>query len=128
MEKNYKPDNYNDLSPYFVVKRANHFIDFIRTVFEAKELRRFEKPDGSILHAEFLISDTVVMLGEQPEEYEPTKMLIHVFVENVYHTYNNALQYGCISVETPNQKDGDPDIRGAFRDPADNIWYIASQI
>ena len=36
-------------------------IDFLKEAFGATELRRYDMPDGSILHAEVRIDDTVMM-------------------------------------------------------------------
>jgi PhnB protein len=45
-----------------VADDAQLVIDFLKTTFAAEQLRRFENPDGSIMHAEVRIDDTVMIL------------------------------------------------------------------
>ncbi|HYG51708.1 MAG TPA: VOC family protein, partial [Flavobacteriales bacterium] len=64
MNSQFKPNGYNSVSPYFIVKGAQKFIDLMNVIFDAKELRRYDMPDGSIMHAELQIDDSVIMLGD----------------------------------------------------------------
>ncbi|MCL7749557.1 hypothetical protein [Halalkalibacter alkaliphilus] len=52
MDKNFKPSGYNSLSPYFVVNGAQKMVDLLTKLFNGKELRRYDMPDGSIMHVE----------------------------------------------------------------------------
>jgi uncharacterized glyoxalase superfamily protein PhnB len=52
MNKSFKPDGYNSVSPYFIIEGAQRMIDFLEKLFNAKELRRFNTQDGKIMHAE----------------------------------------------------------------------------
>jgi PhnB protein len=66
-----KPEGYSSVSPYLVMEGAQRVIDFLKEAFGATELRRYDMPDGSILHAEVRIDDTVMMAEaarEQPLE------------------------------------------------------------
>lgn len=56
-----KPDGHTSLSPYLMAENAQRGVDFVRAVFGARELRRFDGPHGGIMHTELLIDDTVVM-------------------------------------------------------------------
>ena len=47
-----KPDGYSSVSPYLVVEGAQCVIDFLKQAFGASELRRYDSPDGSIMHAD----------------------------------------------------------------------------
>jgi len=58
MEKNFKPSGYSSISPYFVVDGAQNMIDLLTELFNAKELRRYDTSDGSIVHAELQIDDS----------------------------------------------------------------------
>ncbi len=128
MEKQYKPTGYNSVSPYFIVKDAQKFIRLIQNIFNATELRRFELPDGSIMHAEFRIDDSVIMLGEASESYPPVPVVMHVYVPDVDETFQKAVDAGCEIVEKPKVRDGDPDRRATFKDFAGNMWSAGTQI
>jgi PhnB protein len=44
MEKQFKPAGYNSVSPYFIVNGAQKFIDLMKAIFDATELRRYDMP------------------------------------------------------------------------------------
>jgi hypothetical protein len=60
----FKPEGYSTVSPYLIAAGAQRVIDFLKEAFGARELRRYDLPDGSIMHAEVRIGDTVVMLDD----------------------------------------------------------------
>ncbi len=128
MSAQYKPTGYNSVSPYFVVPGAKQLIDLLHGIFKATELRRYDMPDGTIMHAELRIDDTVIMLGDSSEQYPPMRQVIHVYVPDARETYKKALELGCVSLQPPSQKEGDPDLRGSFKDFAGNIWSVGTQI
>ena len=64
MEQPYKPQGYSSVSAYVVAQGAQRVIDFLTQAFDAKQTRRFDMPDGSIMHAEVQIDDTVVMIAD----------------------------------------------------------------
>lgn len=127
MTKNYKPSGYNSVSAYIVAKEAQRVIDFLAGAFDAQPLRRYENPDGTILHAEIRIDDTVVMIADSNADNPTTPINMHVYVPNVNAAYRRALAAGGVSVQEPVQKD-DPDRRGGVQDPAGNVWWIATQV
>jgi PhnB protein len=56
MNQSFKPAGYNSASPYFIIHGARKFIDLMAAIFDAKELRLYDMPDGSIMHAEIQCS------------------------------------------------------------------------
>lgn len=128
MSQAWKPDGYSTVSPYLIVEGAQRVIDFLVEAFGASELRRYDMPDGSIMHAEVLIDDTVVMLGEAGGDWQATPAAVHVYVADVDRTYRRALEAGGVSVEEPGRREGDPDRRGGVRDPAGNTWWIGTRV
>jgi len=128
MDKQYKPLGYNSVSPYLVVDGAQKMIDLLKLIFDAKELRRYDRPDGKIMHAEIQIDDSVIMLGDSSDEFTPNQLLMHIYVPDVDETFNKAISLGCQSIELPTLKDNDPDRRGSFKDFAGNVWAIGTQL
>lgn len=124
----FKPAGYTSLSPYLMVKGAQRVIDFLKQTFNATELRRFDGPDGTIMHAEVRIDDTVVMLSDGGGQYPPFPSWVHVYVSDVDAAYRRALEAGGQSAQEPRQSAGDPDRRGGVTDPAGNIWWISTQV
>jgi len=128
MDIPYKPAGYNSLSPYLIVDGAQRMIDLLIRVFDARELRRYDNPDGTIMHAEVRLDDSVLMLGDASEHFPPNTLLLHVYVPNVDETYDRAIQAGCTPMEPPQERTGDPDRRGTFRDFSGNVWSVATQL
>lgn len=128
MENTYKPKGYNSVSPYFIVDGAQKLIDLLTKIFDAEELRKFGMPDGTIMHAEIRIDDSVVMLGNSSAQFPPNQLLTHVYVKDVELTYKRAIDLGCESIEKPKVREGDSDRRGTFKDFAGNIWSIGTQM
>ena len=126
MGESFKPPGYPAVSPYLIAAGAQRVIDFVKQVFGATELRRYDMPDGSIMHAEVRIGESVVMLGDAGDSWPPVPSHLHVYVEDVDATYARALECGATAVQAPQRK-GDSDKRGGVKDPAGNTWWIATQ-
>src|SRR5205823_564820 len=63
----YRPDDLRDVIGQLIFKNAAAAIEFYKTAFGAKELRRFNMPGGKIGHSEIRIGDTVLfMVDESP--------------------------------------------------------------
>jgi PhnB protein len=123
-----KPEGYSTVSPYLVVDDAARVIDFLQQTFGATALRRYERPDGSLMHGEMRIGDTVVMLSDATEQWPASPSVLHVYVDDVDGVYRRALAAGGVSVQEPARKEGDPERRGGVLDPAGNSWWMAMQV
>ncbi len=122
----YKPQHYNSLSPYLMVENAAQLVQQLEAIFEAKTLRRFDREDGKMAHVEVQIDDTVVMISEQTAEYPAAKVMLHLYVPDVFKTFETATRNGCEIIQEPFQQPNDPDIRGAFYDCAGNYWAVST--
>lgn len=118
---------YNSASPYLMIDDPKRFIDMLREIFDAQEMRKYLHKDGSLMHAEIQIDDSVIMLAQANEKYPSYTVWMHIYVQDADATFEKAIQYGCEIVERPTQKDGDPDRRGTFKDFAGNFWAIGTQ-
>lgn len=127
MMADWKPEGYSTVSPYLIVPGARKLIDFLEEAFGGIRLRCYEEPDGSILHAEVRIDDTVVMLGDAGPDWPATTSHLHVYVADVDDAFARAVAAGGVPVQEPTRRDGDPDRRGGVMGPAGNTWWIATQ-
>jgi hypothetical protein len=73
-------------------------------------------PDGSIMHAEVQIDDTVVMIADGADDNPAFPIWLHVYVPEVDASYQRALDAGGLSVDEPKQREGDPDRRAGVKD------------
>lgn len=124
----YKPIGYSSVSPYLLIKSVQAVIDFLVVVFGAKELRRFNRSDGSIKHVEVMIEDSVIMIGGAMEDWPTVSSHIHVYVRDVDAAYQRALEVGAQSIQAPAHTGEDPDKRSGVVGPAGNSWWISTQV
>lgn len=127
MKLNYKPKNYNALSPYLIVDNAKKLVDLLKTIFGASELRRFNHENGTIAHVELELDDSILMISNSTENYRANTTMLHIYVPDVFKTFDLAINNGCEMIEKPVNKEGDPDTRGAFYDFAGNYWAVSTQ-
>jgi PhnB protein len=131
------PDTYRRITPCLVVQGASKAIDFYTDVFGATERLRFPGPDGSIVHAEIQIGDSVVIV-EDESPYRGTKappagglagspVFQFVYVEDVDAVVARAVELGATLERAPeDQFYGDRD--GSVIDPFGHSWTIATHV
>jgi uncharacterized glyoxalase superfamily protein PhnB len=121
------PDGYHSVQPYLMVKGAAGLLDFVKTVFGATETEKMTGPDGSVMHAEVRIGDSIVMLSDAQAPWQPTQAAVYVYVPNVDETYKKALAAGATSsMEPADQFYGDR--HGGVKDQWGNFWWIATRV
>jgi PhnB protein len=99
-------------------------MEFLKQAFDAQELDRMARPDGSIAHAAMRIGDSMVEMGEAPEG-RVMPAALHLYVKNADETYLRALKVGATSLYEPRDMDyGNRE--GGVTDPRGNQWYIAT--
>src|SRR5271165_321981 len=111
MSANYKPQGYNSVSPYLIVRDAGATIDFLVKAFGAAEIRRFADGAGRVMHAEVRLDDSVIMLATGGGSWPAIEANVHVYVPDVDQAYARAMKLGATSVQEPVKKDDD-DKRG----------------
>ena len=121
------PKGNNQVSPYLVVENAKVMLEFVKKAFGAQEKEVFTMPDGTVMHCEVKIGDSVIMIGTTSPETEPMKSMIHIYTEDCDAMYQQALEAGAVSVrELEDQFYGDRS--GGVADPYGNFWWIATHI
>jgi PhnB protein len=121
------PDGYRSVTPYLIVNGADKLLDFLKKAFAAEERVRMPMDDGSIGHAEVMIGDSVVMMGESSDEWAATSAMIHLYVEDCDSTYRQAVEAGAVSLGEPTDRFYG-DRMAEVRDPAGNTWSIATHV
>ena len=124
-----RPAGHHSLTPGFAVPNAGKVIGFLEQAFGAKVLERYDGPNGQVGHAELLIGDSVVMLGDAIHDAAMPASLSY-YVANgdaVDATYKRSLEAGATSVAEPkNQFYG---YRSAcVRDAGGNRWTICAVV
>ena len=119
------PEGFHSVTPYLVVPGVARLIDFLKQAFEAQELHRTAQPDGTVMHAEVRIGDSVVMMGETMGERKPMPGCIYLYVNDTDAVYRRALQAGATSLMEPADRFYG-DRNAGVQDPAGNQWWIAT--
>src|SRR5262245_55918833 len=96
------PDGYHTVTPYLIIQGAAAALDFCQKALGAKEILRFDGPDGKIGHAEIQIGDSMIMLADEhpqmgyrsPKSYGGTPVSICLYVEDVDALVKQALAAG----------------------------------
>ena len=121
------PEGYRTVTPYLVVDGAANVLEFVKQAFGAEEKFRMDTPDGTIGHAEVQIGDSMVMLGDAGDQNPAMPAMIHLYVDDCDATYERALGAGGTSEREPtDQFYGDRS--AGVRDPAGNLWWIATHV
>ena len=127
MAVNWKPEGYHTVTPYLIGRGTAELIDFLKQSFGAQERERHMRPDGTIMHAEVKIGDSVVMMGEASDEFKPMPTSIHLYLEDVDAAYERAVQAGGKSLREPaDQSYGDRS--AGVEDASGNQWWLATHV
>jgi PhnB protein len=119
--------NFPNIAPYFLVKDAPKFIDFLVGAFDGVERVRVPRPDATVLHAEVAIGNSVIEMGDANEQYPARAMSTHLYVPDADATYARALRAGATGVYAPTDEHPSGDRWGEATDPFGNTWYIAAR-
>jgi PhnB protein len=118
------PKGYNTVTTYLAVKGADSVLAFIKKAFGAKVLKKHLHSKGNIMHAEAMIGDTRIMLGD-PGDRHPMTAMLYMYVPDCDTVYKKALKAGAKSVMKPmDMFYGDRS--GAVKDKAGNVWWIST--
>jgi uncharacterized glyoxalase superfamily protein PhnB len=120
------PEGFSTITPYFNVRGAIQYIEFLKRAFDARvrSIARFS--DGSLLSAELRVGNSVVVIGEtDPDEDKTMRARLYMYVRDVDAVFKKAIKAGAKSIEKPaDQFWGDRS--GVVEDIAGNLWWIAT--
>lgn len=121
------PDKYHSVTPYIIVPDVSKLLDFIEKVFAGEITEKVTSPDGTIMHAEIKVRDSMIMLGGSPDSSKHTKSIFYIYTEDTDAVYRRAIELGASSLMEPiDQYYGDRNA-GVY-DMFGNQWWIATHI
>jgi uncharacterized glyoxalase superfamily protein PhnB len=111
-----------------MVEGVGDLLAFLGRVFEAEEISRVHRPDGSIMHAEVRMGDSRVMMGEPVPGLGLAPGSIYLYVTDCDAVYQRAVDDGAESVMEPTTMAHAGERYGGVKDPAGNVWWIATHV
>jgi PhnB protein len=127
MKVNPIPDDCGAITPYLLVPDVARLIEFLKQAFAGIERTRISRPNGTVLHAQVRIGNSLLMIGEPQAPWKPRPSMLYLYVADIDATYKRALEAGATSVVEPaDMFYGDR--HACVKDVADNDWWIASRI
>ncbi len=121
------PDGYHTVTPYLTVRGAGQVVDFLVKAFEATLVHRMLGPDGRLSHADLMVGDSHVMIGEAREGFAPMPAALYLYVKDCDAVYRRAMAAGGQSVMEPTRMFYG-DRHGGVRDSCGNLWWIATHV
>ena len=119
------PDGFHTLTPYLIVEGVPKLINFLEKAFDAKVKHCSKRPDGTIMHAEVQIGNSIAMMGEASDQWKALPCALYMYVVDADATYKRALEAGATSLMEPaDQFYGDRN--GGVKDPVGNLWWIGT--
>jgi uncharacterized glyoxalase superfamily protein PhnB len=118
------PKGHQAVMPYLILKGAADFIDFAKKVFNAKETARHLTDDNRVMHAEIMIGDSTIMIGDSSEQWKTRPASLYIYSESVDNDFKKAVASGAATIQEPEDK---PYGRACgVEDPYGNVWWITS--
>src|SRR5437763_7450203 len=96
-----KPAGFGTITPYLVGKEVSRLHAFLQQAFDAEVLASFARPDGSIMHSEVRIGDSILEIGESENDADSRRSELHLYVADTDATYARALAAGARSLSEP---------------------------
>ena len=122
------PEQYTTITPYLITPRLAELLDYLDRAFDARIEGKLDRPDGSVMHAEIQIGDSMVMLGEPMGEFPASSSNIFVYVEDCDAAFDKAVEAGGTVAMPVTTMEHAGHRYGGVQDPSGNVWWIGSRI
>lgn len=111
------PDGWHSITPRLVTHDVPRLVEFLKTAFDAIG-------DSNREPCQMRIGNSLIMIsGAGVREVMPA--FLYLYIEDADASYQRALDAGAESLEAP-QDMPYGDRRAMIKDPAGNIWQIAT--
>ncbi len=130
------PQGFHTVTPQLTLDHAAEAIEWYKRALGAEERSRATGPDGTIMHAELRIGDSIVMVndammgGKGPKALGGSPASLWVYVDDCDALFNRAVAAGGLVNRGPMGQVQDQfwgDRSGTFTDPHGYVWTIATR-
>jgi PhnB protein len=120
------PPGFNTVTPYFFVKEAAAFVDFLTRGLGGVEILRHM--DGErIANAQVRLGSSTVMVSEATPQFPAMAGSIYLYVEDAVAAMASAVAAGAVEIMAV-QDMPYGDRQGGVRDRQGNIWWISQRL
>ena len=123
----YIPPGFNTVTPYFFVKNAESFVDFLILGLSGEETCQTMASNSRIQNVQVKLGSSTVMVSEATDQYRPMASAFYLYVENADAAMTRALNQGA-RLEMPVYDMPYGDRQGGVRDAHGNIWWISQRV
>ncbi|MFB7892859.1 VOC family protein [Microbacterium sp. NPDC056044] len=123
-----EPAGRNTVNGFIITDDAAQLIDFLVDVFDAAEdpagrAEDYVAGDGSLIHSEIIIGNSVVMVADRKADWPFTPAFTQVYVSDPSDVLARATARGAHIVTDVSPFYGGYDI-ARFLDPWRNLWWL----
>lgn len=130
-----RPAGFHSVTPSLIVKGADDAIKFYIAAFGAVERYRMAMPNGTIMHAEITIGDSIIMLSDEfpdwgavsPLTSGGTPSALMIYTSDCDTMFANAIAAGATELR-PLMDQFYGDRSGQLLDPFGYKWTISTRI
>ena len=129
------PEGYDSITPYLIVSGAAKALEWYKQAFGATEVMRMPGPEGKLMHAEFKVGDSPVMMADEhpdmgfvgPETLGGAAVSLYLYIDDVDAVFQCAVRAGATELRPViDQPYGDR--CGTLKDPYGHTWSIATHV
>lgn len=128
MTTNPIPEGFHTVTPYLIVEGVASVLEFLANAFDAETRGTLTRPEGSVMHAEVKIGDSMVMMGEPMGEFGPMPGSVFLYFEDCDAAFARAVGAGGAVVMDVTTMEHAGVRYGGVKDTAGNIWWIATHL
>lgn len=134
MSTSHLPEGFHSVTPSLTIKGAAEALEFYKKAFNAVERYRLPSPTGDIMHAEFNIGNSVIMISDEFPDWGALSAktiggcpgALMIYVPDVDAAFDQAVKAGA----TPTMPVADQfwgDRMGGVLDPYGFKWNLGTQ-
>lgn len=129
----FRPDGFHSVTPSLTVRNGPDALSFYQAAFGAVELFRLADPSGKVMHAEFQIGDSKLMISDEFPDWgsfapEVAKgALFMIYVPDADASFARAIECGASPLQ-PLTDQFWGDRSGQVADPFGYRWTLATKI
>jgi len=120
------PEGYNVVSPYLIVDDVHQQLEFLKEGLGAEILEEIVLPDGSSMHGEARVGDSVIMMGKSQEGFSAFTSMIHIYTEDCDAAWQRAIEAGA-KPSMPPQDQFYGNREGGVIGPCGNHWWFGTR-